>query len=66
MGFWVTLRNFGIGNESDMVRFVDTLTGVIRIADATFPCIPISPYCLMREWGATGCLANASESFYRC
>jgi hypothetical protein len=66
IGFWVTGRNFGNCNASDNMRFVDTLTGVIRIAYSFCLYILGSLNRLMGEWGATGCLANDSETFYRC
>ena len=59
-------RNFGTCNASDNMRFVDTLTGVIRIAHSLYLYIPSFPNPLMGEWGASGCLANDSETFYRC
>ncbi|MDB4639402.1 hypothetical protein OAE77_00925, partial [bacterium] len=66
IGFWVTRRNFGICNASDNMRFVDTLTGVIRIAHSALLCLLGYLCCLMSALGAADCLANASERFYRC
>ena len=65
-GFWVSRRNFGTCNASDKMRFVDTFTGVIRIAHAAFLCSLGFLCCLMGALGATDCLANAGEPFYRC
>ena len=66
IGFWVTCRNFGTCNASDNMRFVDTLPAVIRIANVECLNILYFPEPLTGAWGATGCLANDRERFYRC
>lgn len=65
-GFWVTRWNFGSCNASDNMRFVDTFPGVIRIAHTAYLCPLGFLCCLTGALGTTDCLANASESFYRC
>ena len=48
------------------MRFVDTLPAVIRIANVECLNILYFPEPLTGAWGATGCLANDRERFYRC